>query len=193
MKEKKTISKELNIVNFQGLIISELWSGEMENERRQLISIILELLPQNKPRMISCNGLAKQMLDLVEQGLDFLYSNICNELTDQNVATIFPINLEKNPSNLEKASILNIQDSTNVVNTFPLLFHCKCYTCLKHEISYIHHLIHSTEMLGYTLIQLHNVYHFIYFFNIIRKKINEKIYLIFKKCWKNRTKHSLCK
>ncbi|KAK2073698.1 hypothetical protein P8C59_007956 [Phyllachora maydis] len=38
----------------------------------------------------------------------------------------------------------------------PLLPGCACYACTAHHRAYVHHLLHAREMLGWTLLQLHN-------------------------------------
>jgi queuine tRNA-ribosyltransferase len=38
----------------------------------------------------------------------------------------------------------------------PLVAGCPCYTCTRHHRAYVHHLLRANEMLGWTLLQIHN-------------------------------------
>ncbi|KAK4172358.1 putative queuine tRNA-ribosyltransferase [Triangularia setosa] len=53
----------------------------------------------------------------------------------------------------------------------PLSESCKCYACASHYKSYIHHLLQAREMLGWTLLQIHNHATLSNFFTGIQKSI----------------------
>ena len=42
------------------------------------------------------------------------------------------------------------------VSLQPLREGCACYTCTRHHRAYLHHLLNAKEMLGWTLLQIHN-------------------------------------
>ena len=53
----------------------------------------------------------------------------------------------------------------------PLSYSCKCYTCTSHHRAYVQHLLSAKEMLGWTLIQIHNHHVLSEFFASIRDSI----------------------
>ncbi|KAK3308931.1 tRNA-guanine(15) transglycosylase-like protein [Chaetomium strumarium] len=44
----------------------------------------------------------------------------------------------------------------NATSLAPLSPDCSCYACASHHRAYIHHLLSAREMLGWTLLQIHN-------------------------------------
>ncbi|CAF1574443.1 unnamed protein product [Adineta ricciae] len=52
-----------------------------------------------------------------------------------------------------------------------LLTNCECYACKNYTQSYVYHLIQTKELLGRTLITIHNLYHYHGFFQEIRKNL----------------------
>ena len=52
-----------------------------------------------------------------------------------------------------------------------LLSDCPCYTCKNYTQAYIYHLIQTKELLGRTLITIHNLYHYHAFFEKIRESL----------------------
>lgn len=55
----------------------------------------------------------------------------------------------------------------------PLDRSCPCTACRHHTRAYLHHLIRSEELLGLTLLSLHNLTHLIRFTNAMRQAIHE--------------------
>ncbi len=53
----------------------------------------------------------------------------------------------------------------------PLRANCECYTCTRHHRAYVHHLLIASEMLGWVLLQVHNLHVMDLFFAAIRNSI----------------------
>lgn len=58
----------------------------------------------------------------------------------------------------------------------PITVSCECYTCSHHHRAYIHHLLLSNEMLGWVLLQLHNLHVLDRFFLDIRRSIERGLF-----------------
>ena len=54
-----------------------------------------------------------------------------------------------------------------------LLTGCSCYSCKNYTQAYVHHLIQTKELLGRTLITIHNLFHYHEFFRAIRTSLKE--------------------
>ncbi|KAI9885559.1 MAG: Thymidylate kinase [Watsoniomyces obsoletus] len=53
----------------------------------------------------------------------------------------------------------------------PLRPNCECYTCRRHHRAFVHHLLITSEMLGWVLLQIHNLHVIDLFFAGIRTSI----------------------
>ncbi|KAH6626066.1 tRNA-guanine(15) transglycosylase-like protein [Chaetomium sp. MPI-SDFR-AT-0129] len=53
---------------------------------------------------------------------------------------------------------IDLSDPVHASSLAPLtsLSACPCYACTAHHRAYVHHLLHAREMLGWTLLQIHN-------------------------------------
>jgi len=53
---------------------------------------------------------------------------------------------------------INIRNSSSRESSAPIDETCDCYTCRNHTRAYLHHLFKANEILGMTLMSIHNVY-----------------------------------
>ncbi|KAL2148808.1 hypothetical protein VTH82DRAFT_1955 [Thermothelomyces myriococcoides] len=51
---------------------------------------------------------------------------------------------------------IDLSDPSHATSLEPLVHGCGCYACTAHHRAYVHHLLSAREMLGWTLLQLHN-------------------------------------
>lgn len=54
---------------------------------------------------------------------------------------------------------LNLRASSYTKQFTPLVSCCKCFTCTRHTRGYLNHLLITNELLGPTLLMLHNLHH----------------------------------
>ena len=67
---------------------------------------------------------------------------------------------------------INMWSTEHEVAVKPLVEGCKCYACTKHHRAFLHHLLNAKEMLGWTLLQVHNYQVISDFFAGIRASLN---------------------
>lgn len=95
-----------------------------------------------------------EILRQVRQGMDLFTILFINTASDAGIALTFsfppPTTPDRQPLGIDMLS----QD--HQVSVTPLLDGCQCYTCTKHHRAYIQHLLNAKEMLGWTLLQIHN-------------------------------------
>ncbi len=53
----------------------------------------------------------------------------------------------------------------------PLVPGCSCFACTNHSRAYIHHLLHTHELLAGVLLELHNSHWWLQFFGVIQGAI----------------------
>ncbi|KUJ17612.1 putative Queuine tRNA-ribosyltransferase-like protein [Mollisia scopiformis] len=66
---------------------------------------------------------------------------------------------------------IDMWPSSHAHSLTPLSPSCTCYTCTSHHKAYIQHLLSAKEMLGWTLIQIHNHHIISTFFSSVRESI----------------------
>jgi queuine tRNA-ribosyltransferase subunit QTRTD1 len=75
---------------------------------------------------------------------------------------------------------INLRDVCYKFDTRPIVSGCQCYSCTYHSRAYIHHLVNTHEMLANILLTIHNCYHYLEFFRIIRNHLKKNTFLEFK-------------
>ena len=71
---------------------------------------------------------------------------------------------------------LNLRNARFKNDFSPIDKTCKCETCKSYSRAYLHHLIRNDEILGLTLISLHNIAHLIRFTNAISTAIRDNCF-----------------
>ena len=105
-----------------------------------------------------------------------------SELTEQGLAATFYISNETpffEP-------ILNLRNRKFMEDCTPILANCACYTCQNHTKAYVQHLLNANEMLAESLLQMHNIFHYLRFFKEIRNQIEKGTFLAYKAHWLNK-------
>lgn len=99
-----------------------------------------------------------ETLQQILRGFDMLTLPFVSSATDAGVSLDFTFPAPARTPNDDNVSLplghdLWIADPTSLL---PLTLNCTCYTCRTHHCAYITHLLHAKEMLGWTLLQIHN-------------------------------------
>ncbi|MBD3193821.1 MAG: tRNA-guanine transglycosylase, partial [Candidatus Lokiarchaeota archaeon] len=76
---------------------------------------------------------------------------------------------------------LKLQQYKNDNN--PLDPNCRCNVCKTYSRAYIHHLLKTEELLGYTLISYHNMFFMLHLMEEIRDSIKNGCFHELKKEW----------
>ncbi|KAI0099557.1 tRNA-guanine transglycosylase [Hypoxylon sp. NC0597] len=109
-----------------------------------------------------------EILRQIRLGLDIFTVLFTNTASDAGIALSFsfpppaPANSGLRPLGIDMWS----QDHQKSLD--PLVDGCGCYTCTKHHRAYVQHLLNAREMLGWTLLQIHNHHILTDFFKGIR-------------------------
>ncbi|EDW79488.1 uncharacterized protein Dwil_GK20504 [Drosophila willistoni] len=138
----------------------------------QLLPIVehcVKQLEENKIKMMPGAYSPLIILELIHIGVDVF---------DTSYAYCAAVNFKALVFNYDEKSIeprptpfLDITDEAIKEEFVPLLDNCKCLTCQKHTRAYVHHLYKTNELLGPILLMIHNLHHFMGFFETIRSSI----------------------
>ncbi|KAI0123218.1 tRNA-guanine(15) transglycosylase-like protein [Xylariales sp. AK1849] len=131
-----------------GLVISDVnILADLEQHARLALLPRLSTDPPLSPHHI---------LRQVRMGVDIFTVPFINAISDAGVALTFAFP----PSPTQVVGIrplgINMWPDDHQVSLEPLVDGCICYTCTKHHRAYLHHLLNAKEMLGWTLLQIHN-------------------------------------
>ncbi|KAM9967337.1 hypothetical protein ACTFIW_001421 [Dictyostelium discoideum] len=167
-----------------GTILSGFGTGETNDERNQIIKKLIDELPKEHVKLISGVGSPEEILNLVELGVDLFSTNYPNLMTEWGNALTFNFKFddklkEESDNNVENK--INLWDSKFVIDATPIIKGCDCFTCIQHTRAYIHHLLNTHEMLAEVLLTIHNVSHYLGFFEEIRRVIKDSKFSEYKK------------
>ena len=184
-----------------GFVISGICSGESSEERDNILSTILPLLPDEKCRAISSVTSPLDILNAIHHGVDVIQSDYATVLSNLCYASVFSIPNSRSglvssatrniedwrpkfcPCGTQVAapSKLNLRDKQFERDQLPLLIGCTCYTCKHYMRAYLHHLLNVRELLGNTLLHIHNLHHLNKLVECTRESIYYGSFLVF---WK---------
>ncbi|TGM59889.1 tRNA guanosine(34) transglycosylase Tgt [Leptospira adleri] len=141
---RKESAKVLTQMHFDGFAIGGLAVGETKEERNDFCEISASLLPKNLPRYLMGVGTPVDLLEAVHRGVDMFDCTIPTELAQHGVAYTSAGKLQIH------RTIYKFEDSKLDEN-------CECPCCQNYSRSYLHHLIKTSEILGWHLIAMHNL------------------------------------
>ncbi|KAI9827010.1 MAG: hypothetical protein M1826_006489 [Phylliscum demangeonii] len=100
----------------------------------------------------------------IHLGVDLFTLPFVNAVTDAGLALHFTFPaLPASNASTPAATIPPLPLATDLwlplhaTDLSPLQAHCDCYTCCRHHRAYVHHLLTTKEMLGWVLLQVHNL------------------------------------
>jgi queuine tRNA-ribosyltransferase len=84
---------------------------------------------------------------------------------------VIPTRLARHGSALVQGERWNLKNARFKQDFTPLDADCPCYTCRNFSRAYISHLLRAQEILGYTLLSIHNITELVRFTQRIRAAI----------------------
>jgi len=134
-------------MEFDGYAIGGLSVGEGNLLMNEVLEYTVPHLPEDKPRYLMGVGFPLDILDGIEHGIDLF-------------DCVIPTRNGRNGCAFTTEGRLKIRNSCYKVDERPLEEDCHCYTCKNFSRAYIRHLLTANEILGLSLMSLHNIYFF---------------------------------
>jgi len=131
-------------LDLPGYAIGGLSIGESKAEMHAMLEEVTPLLPAHKPRYLMGVGAPEDLFEGVARGVDMF-------------DVVLPTRLARNGALFTMDGRLNIRNSRFADAADPIMPGCRCYTCARFSLGYLHHLFRVEELLGYRLATLHNV------------------------------------
>lgn len=151
-------AKTLTEFDLPGYAIGGVSVGEPPELIEKIVQATTPLLPDDKPRYLMGVGTYREMAQAIAAGIDLF-------------DCVIPTRLARHANALVKGERWNIKNQKFREDFRPLDESCPCYTCQNFSRAYLSHLVRSKEILGYTLLSIHNITELIRFTQRIRDAI----------------------
>ncbi len=147
-------------MGFPGYAIGGLSVGEEKETMYNILGILSDILPREKPRYLMGVGAPEDILEAVLNGTDMFDS-------------VLPTRNARNGTVFIPGGKLVLKNSANREDFGPIQEDCVCYTCRNFTRAYLRHLFKTREILGYRLSSIHNLHYIINFVAKLRNSIKE--------------------
>jgi queuine tRNA-ribosyltransferase len=151
-----TFLRELDL---PGYAIGGLAVGEGHARMVEAIAATMPELPTEKPRYLMGVGYAKDILEAVKLGVDMF-------------DCVLPTRNGRNGLAFTFAGTRRMRNAKYAQDKGPLEEGCDCYCCRNFARGYLRHLVQVKEMLGPTLLSIHNLRFFQRWMEQIRAAIS---------------------
>lgn len=167
---RRQTSQHLAKLPFDGFGIG----GAIEkNKLGEIVRWVNEELPRDKPKHLLGISEPEDIFAAIAAGVD-------------TFDCVSPTRVGRNGSFYTYEGRKNIARASNRSHFQPLLEDCACYTCQNYTRAYLHHLNKAKEILGATLLSLHNEHFIIKLVDDIRASINDDGFKELQKTWLKR-------
>lgn len=141
-------AKKLKEIGFDGYAIGGDLAVEKGNELMlDALDQTVPHLPEDKPRYLMGVGKPDDIVQSVLRGIDMF-------------DCVLPTRSARNGQAFVRGGAINVKNAKYKRDTSPLDPDCSCYTCKNHTKAYINHLLKAKEILGATLMTIHNTQYF---------------------------------
>lgn len=137
----------LREIGFDGYALGGLAVGETPPQMWALLDAFAHELPADKPRYVMGIGTPADLLAAVESGVD-------------QFDCVLPTRNGRKGYAFTSNGVLRLRNARFRTDPQPLDPACACYTCRSFARGYLRHLLLVGEVLGSTLISIHNVQFF---------------------------------
>lgn len=155
---RKRSAEEIARLDFIGNAIGGLSVGEPKPMMYEMLDVVTDTLPEEKPRYLMGVGTADCLVEGVARGVDMF-------------DCVLQTRIARNGTALVRNGKLVIRNAEYAKDFRPIDETCDCYACKNHTRAYIRHLVKTNEILGAILLSIHNTRFTIRLMEEIRKHI----------------------
>ncbi len=141
---RKISANAIADLDFPGNAIGGLSVGEPKPMMYDMLDVTVPELPETKPRYLMGVGSADCLVEGVARGVDMF-------------DCVLQTRIARNGTAMVRAGRLVVRNAEYARDFRPIEEGCDCYTCKNHSRAYIRHLIKANEILGATLLTIHNI------------------------------------
>ena len=159
-------------LDFPGYGIGGYSVGEPHDLMLESLQPVASMLPADRPRYLMGVGNPTTMLRAIALGVDMF-------------DCVLPTRTARTGTAFSSTGRMNLKNAKYTRDTGPLDSACTCPTCTGYTRSYLRHLVTVKEMLGATLISVHNVHFLLDLARRAREAIAVGEYAAFLSAWMN--------
>jgi queuine tRNA-ribosyltransferase len=141
---RRACLEELVGIGFEGYALGGLSVGESPEEMHAFLDVFAHELPADRPRYLMGVGTPRDLVAAVAAGID-------------QFDCVLPTRNGRKGYAFTSAGPVRLRNSCHKLAGEPLDAACACYTCGGFSRAYLRHLILAGEVLGGTLVSLHNI------------------------------------
>ncbi len=145
-------------LDFPGYAIGGLSVGESKEAMLETLDVTTPMLPDRKPRYLMGVGTPEDLVEGVARGIDIF-------------DCVLPTRVARNGQALLRTDKYNMRNAQFSDDPAPIDETCGCYACQHFSRAYIRHLLVAKEILGATLLTIHNLYTMLSLIEDIREAI----------------------
>ena len=142
----------------EGNAIGGLAVGEPTEKMYEMIDIVNEILPQNKPRYLMGVGTPANILEGIERGVDMF-------------DCVMPTRNGRNGMLFTRNGIINIKNKRWADDFSPIDIESDCFVDTQYSKAYLRHLFISKELLGMQIASIHNLAFYLWLVKTARQHI----------------------
>ncbi len=145
LDQRRACLAQLAEIGFDGYAIGGLSVGEPPAEMHALLAEFAHELPSDCPRYLMGVGRPVDIVEAVAAGVD-------------QFDCVLPTRNGRKAYAFTSAGVRRLRNAEHKLSEQPLDSACDCYCCRHFTRGYLRHLFMSAELLGPTLVSLHNVH-----------------------------------
>jgi queuine tRNA-ribosyltransferase len=147
-------------IGFDGYAIGGLSVGEPKDEMHAVLRQLLPSMPADRPRYLMGVGTPEDLVDAVTLGVDMF-------------DCVMPTRNARNGYLFTSRGVLKIRNARHKKSEASIDGACECYTCAHFSRGYLHHLDRCGEILGSTLMSVHNLHYYLALMARLRSAIED--------------------
>lgn len=144
---RKECTERLLEMEFLGYAIGGLSVGENNTLMFEMLQTMTDIIPEKYPRYFMGMGTPADMLRSIAMGIDMF-------------DCVLPTRNGRNGWAFTSKGVVRLRNSVHKNDSAPLDENCQCYTCHNFSRAYLRHLFNADEILGLSLVSLHNIYYY---------------------------------
>jgi len=147
-------------LGFPGYAIGGLSVGESKTAMYATLDVTVPCLSVDKPRYLMGVGTPEDLVEGVARGIDIF-------------DCVLPTRVARNGQALLRTAKMNLRNARFADDPAPIDATCTCYACRNFSRAYVRHLFAAKEILGATLLTIHNLHTMLTLIKDIRAAILE--------------------
>ncbi len=147
-------------IDFDGYAIGGLAVGESQSEMFNILDVLKDYMPENKPRYLMGVGTPSDILGAVKRGIDMF-------------DCVMPTRSGRTGLAFTWNGRINLRNSKYQNDNTPINKNSSKFNLNNYSKNYLNHLFNSNEILASMILTLHNINFYQELMNAIRENINK--------------------